>query len=556
MTTLPLIMATIAKSLTVSLSTSSPIADFNNDGNVDTSDLVTLTSSLNSTCDGDCPTDLNEDGLTDVADLMILMQQWGPVPNFVAQDIEQEQSNPAPTRDANRDMSWQGQAPVLLDAVYYDQYTELFSHGSYARWHNAEVYNQGEHTMAWATDNDVPVQHMVYGSVDWDHDGVMTEEDKANFVVWLDATVPADYDGPLCLDLEGQWWSMLDTSSQTVMDSVLNTYLEQLEYAQSLRPNAKIGFWGLPKKSHTNPSFNTASIDRLLNACTAIFPDVYEHNPGGNDATRLQLHVERAIAMIDGQVPVYAQTFPRYKESGGNRNFFHTQDEFMRDQVQPALDAVWTDANGKEHRVNGVSFWDAYSYVSMYTEDWSEMSMEDRKTVWDEIDFLHVEFLQGMKVLVDTEADATNQRLTDAKEANSQATEIALVTIQTEQKSQQSRLVRQIKTTQTLVATATTSFQSSSRNFQTTRKSWSQAKSAFASAKRKYRRGSSQYKRAQSQFRQARREMQATSHEYKEDRESYRSARALMNQAKDEWKTANADWEIMANVEQTLLASN
>ena len=32
----------------------------------------------------------------------------------------------------------------------------------------------------------------------------------------------------------------------------------------------------------------------------------------------------------------------------------------MRDQVQASLDAVWTDANGKDHRVNGVAFWDAY----------------------------------------------------------------------------------------------------------------------------------------------------------------------------------------------------
>ena len=555
MTTLPLIMATIAKSLTVSLSNTSPLADFNQDGNVDSSDLVALTSKLNTSCDQECPTDLNQDGITDVADLMILMEQWGPVSDIAPQEEEQDQ--PAPTRDADRDMSWQGQAPILFDAVYYDQYTELFSHGGYNRWHSAQEYNQGEHTMAWASENDVPVQPMVYGSVDWDHDGEMSEQDKENFVIWLDATIPADYDGPLCLDLEGQWWSMLDTSSQTVMDLVINTYLEQLEYAQSLRPNAKIGFWGLPKKSHTNPSFQTASIDRLLDACTAIFPDVYEHNPGGNDASRLQLHVERAISMINGEVPVYAQTFPRYKEDGGNRNFFHTQDEFLRDQVQPALDAVWTDASGTEHRVNGVSFWDAYSYVAMYTDGWSEMAMEDRKAVWDEVDYLHVDFLQGMKVLVDAAVEATHQRIASAKESDSQqAVDIAVTTMQNEQKVQQSRLVRQVATTQATYKAVTSSFHSSARSYQSARSAWSQAKRAFTTAKRKYRKGSSQYKRAQSEFRQARREMQAVAKDYQEEREEYKNARALMNQAKDEWKTANADWEIMAEAEETLLASN
>ena len=115
---------------------------------------------------------------------------------------------------------------------------------------------------------------MAYAGFDWNEDGEFTEEDKVNFAAWIEQSVPADYDGPICLDLEAEWWPMLDSQSQVVVDVALNFYLEGLEYAQSLRPNAKIGFWGLPKKSHTNPEIPTASIQRLLDASTAIFPDV------------------------------------------------------------------------------------------------------------------------------------------------------------------------------------------------------------------------------------------------------------------------------------------
>ena len=212
---------------------------------------------------------------------------------------------------------------------------------------------------------------------------------------------------------------MFDTTNQSVMDVVIDRYIEQLEYAKSLRPNAKIGFWGLPKKSHTNPEIQTASIQRLLDASTAIFPDVYENNVGGNDASRLQLHIERAIEMVDGKVPVYAQTFPRYKNiNTGTRNVFFSQEEFMRDQVQSSLDAVWTDADGVEHRVSGVSLWDAYSFVAAYTDGWSGMSMEERKEVWNDIDHLHVEYLTNMKVAVDVAFAAAQRRLAQATAAD------------------------------------------------------------------------------------------------------------------------------------------
>ena len=560
MKTLPLKMAMIATSFTVSLAAASQIADFNNDGNVDASDLVLLVGNLNVSCEESCPTDLNEDGVTNTADLMELMGQWGPVPNWEPEDeLEEDETNPSPTRDENRDMSWQGQAPVLLDAIYYDQLTEHLNRGGYDRWHPAIEYNQGEYTKAWTAENNIAVQPMAYGGFDWDEDGVFSEEDKVNFAAWIEQSIPADYDGPICLDLEGEWWPILDSQNQAVVDVALNFYIEGLQYAQSLRPNAKIGFWGLPKKSHTNPAIPTASIQRLLDVCTAIFPDVYENNHGYDDSARLQLHIERAIEMVNGEVPVYAQTFPRYRvDSSGYRNF-HDVSEFTRDQVQSSLDAVWTDSEGKEHRISGISLWDAYIFAKYYTENWSELSMDERKALWDEIDFTHLEYLPEMKTLVDIAAQEANQRIADAQETDTQTeastTDVELETTQSTQSQQQSRLVRQLDDTQAAVSFTTSSFRSSPRSYRSARRTWTQARRMFSAATRKYQRGSSQYQRAYESYLQAREEMQMASRNYHQDNDSNRSARATLNQAKDQWKSANLDLEDTESAEQTMLAT-
>ena len=591
MTTLPLTLAMIALSQT----TVTNSADINNDGVVNTADLLLLTSNVGTACDGECSTDLNNDGVTNTADLLILMQQWGSISistesetgNNTSEETQEEETE---TDNAPLDMSWQGQGPVLLDAILYDQDTRFFSHGGYARWHNAEEYNQGEFAQAWASSNNVATQPMVYGGADWDHDNDLTEEDKANFVIWMDETVPADYSGPICLDLEGQWWPMFDTTSQSVMDVVIDRFIEQLEYAKSLRPNAKIGFWGLPKKSHTNPAIQTASIQRLLDASTAIFPDVYENNVGGNDASRLQLHIERAIEMVDGKVPVYAQTFPRYKNiNTGTRNVFFSQEEFMRDQVQSSLDAVWTDADGVEHRVSGVSLWDAYSYVAAYTDGWSGMSMEERKEVWNDIDHLHVEYLTNMKVAVDAAFAAAQERLAQAQAeaaAQAQAAEAAAAAqaaaeaaeLRAERKRQRSRLVRRLNSERTKIRRASSSYRKSAKQYKNARNSYKKNRQSFTSARnayksalkswrtkghklsstartaawKKFASARNSYRTSVNSWRTNVKSWRTTSKSFSKQRRSYRTSRNAWRSTVKTWRTANKTWRQMASAASTL----
>ncbi len=597
MTTLPLTVAMIALSQNPASSQSS--ADFNNDGVVDTTDLIALTSNIGTACEGDCPTDLNNDGVTDQQDILVLMQLWGAVEGWVATanttDGSAGEETTNPQRDPNRDMSWQGQGPVLLDAILYDQDTELFGHAVYGRWHNGQEYNQGEFTKAWDSENNVATQPVVYGAVDWDHNNQLTEEDKAHFVNWLDATVPTDYNGPICLDLEGQWWGALDTSSQAVMDMVINKYLEQLEYAKSLRPNAKFGFWGIPKKSHTKLDSNTASIQRLLDASTGLFPEVYEHNVGINDASRLQRHVERSIEMVNGQIPVYAQTFPRYKDSTtGNLNFYHSQEEFMRDQVQSSLNAVWTDGSGVEHRVSGISIWDSYSFVATFIDGWSQMSMDERKEVWNETDHLHIQYLTNMKAAVDVAYNAAQERLaqkenaeTIAKAAAEEAARVAAAheeasRLRADRKRQRSRLVRRLNSERTKIRRATSSYRKNAKQYKTARNSFINKRRSFIGSRNAYRaalkewrtsggkqaRGSkarsaawkkfatvrNQYRSSATSWKTNVKSWRVSAKGFKTQRSSYRTSRKAWKSTVKTWRTANVTWRQMARKASTLAA--
>ena len=558
MTTLPTTLAMIAASITATTALASNNADFNNDGNVDANDLLAITSNMGLACDGDCTLDISGNGVVDTADIITLMQQWGAVADYVAPATETAETteNTTSQRDPNRDMSWQDQDPILLNAIYYDHLAR-----SQARQNLAEELNQGEATKAWASSNNVAALPIsINGAVDYYEDGVIDDADKEKFRLWMDANVPADYDGPLCLDLEGQWWSILDSSNQSVMDTAIDFYIEGLEYAQSLRPNAKIGYWGLPKKSHTKVNSTTASIDRLLQAQTALFPDVYEYNPDGNDANRLEEHVEKCIEMVNGEIPVYAFAFPRYSNGSGPREL-HTHVEFQRDQVQSTLDAVWTDANGKDHRVNGVALWDAYVFVAMFTEGWSEMTNEARKTLWNEMDEFHLECLVDMKGCVDTACaqaatrrEVAQQDQADAQAVADQAAADAAAALEAERQQQRTQLLATLKNAKKRFVSKKKSYSKRAKSYRSSQKSWSKAKGSFAKAKRSYKRGSKQYRKALAQYKKSRKNVQRQARSFREDRSAYRSARANWSSSKKQWRTANANWN-QTRQSSTLLAS-
>jgi hypothetical protein len=188
------------------------------------------------------------------------------------------------------------------------------------------------------------------------------------------------------------------------MDEIMDFYIEGLEYAEAMRPNAKFGYWGFPKKRWTNLSYDGPDVTRLMKRSAAIFPETYEYNPGGDDSVRIQQHIETCIEMVEGKVPVYVQMCSRYQdqEIGGWRHVL-SNEELIRDQARPALDARWTDADGKTHRIAGLGLWDAYIYVRGFHHDWWSLNDDEITELWDEIDEIHLSMYQDLNALINGE---------------------------------------------------------------------------------------------------------------------------------------------------------
>jgi len=583
MTTLPLTLAMIA--LSQIQTTANNSADLNNDGEVNTADLLLLTSNVGTACDGDCPTDINNDGVTNSADLLILMQQWGSVSistegeagNNTSEETEEEE-----THD-HGNTTWNTNGPVLLDAVYYDQLAR-----SAARIALGEDLNEGEMTKTWCAENNVAVQPMIYnGGVDWYEDGEYDDNDKAKFSAWIDANIPADYDGPICMDMEGQWWDMWHTESQEVMDTVIDFYIEGLEYAQALRPNAKIGYWGLPRRKHTSPNSTTASVVRLLEASTGLFPDVYEWNPGHDDSAWIERHVRNTIEMVQGQVPVFVQASPRYRSNGGAM-VLHTIEEYLHDQVHGSLAAVWIDQNGNEHRIAGIAMWDAYFYSWQSTPLWSQLNNTERKAIFNELDEYHRTALEAMKACIDAvtgvaqaeaEAEAAAQAAA-AEAARLAAAEAAAAELRAERKRQRSRLVRRLNSERTKIRRASSSYRKSAKQYKTARRSITKNRRSFISSRNAYKSAlkswrikgrklsstarkaalkklvstRNSYRKSVRSWRTNVKSWRVSTRSFSKQRRSYLTSRNTWRSTVKTWRTANKTWSQMASVASTLTA--
>jgi len=484
-------------------------------------------------------------------------------------------------------MSWQNESPKLFNTIFYEDHTRV----SHNRRDLAILLDQGAQSKAWSSENNVnTIPYAYYGGVDWNSNGELSETDKEKFANWLNENIDPEYDGPLCLDMEGEWWGMFDTSNQNVMNTVMDFYIECLEYAQTLRPNAKIGYWGLPKKSHTKDASTTADVSRLLQASTALFPDVYDFDPKPGSSDRLRRHVEKTMEMVNGEIPVYAQTFLRYKDQKStNFELLHTLEEFMQDQVQASLDAVWTDANGKDHHVNGVALWDAYEFVSTYTDNWSQMSNEDRKALWDDVDAMHVEFLSEMKSSINAACNAAalraqaQQKDSAAQTAAEEAARVAAAQeeasrLRAECKRQRSRLVRRLSSERTKIRRASSTYRKSAKQYKSARNSYTKNRRSYKSARNSYKSAlktwrtkgrklsSTARKAAWKKFASARnsyrssvkswrtnvKSWRASVKNIRKQRSSYRSSRNAWRSTVKTWRAANKTWNKTATAASTL----
>jgi len=263
----------------------------------------------------------------------------------------------------------------------------LFTSVSSADW-SPQCYNavkwtapdQGQNTIAYTSAQGITRVPMAYhGGVDRDESGEISQKNIERFSAWVQETLPSEYCGPVVMDYESPWWGELNAQSISPekLQEILSVYTKGVRVAKGTMPQAQWGYWGLPTLRNTNEKWlgQGLSIEELTTQCAALYPDIYDSTPNSSQAKSTRKHISRALELANGEIPVYVYTFPRFTGQGGDHSLFIPDKEFLA-QANAAMQAVWVDANGVQHRIQGIILWDSYKYSD--SSNWSELDKKHK----------------------------------------------------------------------------------------------------------------------------------------------------------------------------------
>jgi hypothetical protein len=249
--------------------------------------------------------------------------------------------------------------------------------------------NQGQSTITYTTFEGITRVPIAYhGGVDTNGTGEITNRNIETFTRWGETELPSNYAGPVVLDYEQPWWKELaaKTIAPERLQEILSVYKEGVNIATRLFPNAQWGYWGLPMLRNTSNAWEAQglSFDALTEKCSAMYPDIYDSNPNNQRLDQTKFHIEKVLAAAAGQIPVYVFASPRFTGQHSDHSQFVPDDVFLK-QVNAALQAVWVDSNGMQHRVQGVILWDTYKFSD--------------ETEWEDLDKKHTRYFELLVAL-------------------------------------------------------------------------------------------------------------------------------------------------------------
>ncbi|MBC8523575.1 hypothetical protein H8D29_06570 [PVC group bacterium] len=266
-----------------------------------------------------------------------------------------------------------------------------------ADWH-PRVYNaikwtapnQGSRTIEYTTIQGITYVPIAYhGGVDWNASGDITASDIERFTNWVHQELPSDYCGPVVIDYEQPWRAELSTKTIAPdrLEEILSVYAQGVQVAREVIPNAQWGYWGFPLLRNTGKSWfeQGLTVKSLTDQCTALFPDVYDSNKADDGSKLAEKHITKVLELAAGQMPVYVFISPRFTGQGGDHSFFIPNERFLK-QANAAMKAVWIDAKGVQHRIQGLVLWDSYGFSP--------------ESEWGDLDQKHKYYFQLLQALV------------------------------------------------------------------------------------------------------------------------------------------------------------
>ena len=250
--------------------------------------------------------------------------------------------------------------------------------------------NQGQLTIAYTTMEGITRVPLVYnGGIDRNASGDYSNREMELFAQWVRGQLPSDYCGPMVIDYEQPWRKSLSGRilSPERLQEILSVYIDGIHFAQGILPSAQWGYWGMPLLRNTGKGWQeqNLSLQPLTSQCTALYPDIYDDNRGNEQCKRTKTHISKVLELAQGQIPVYVFVSPRFAGEGGNHSHFVPDDVFLR-RVNAAMQAVWVDESGLQHRIQGVILWDTYSFST--------------ETEWEALDQKHKYYFELLQALV------------------------------------------------------------------------------------------------------------------------------------------------------------
>jgi len=227
--------------------------------------------------------------------------------------------------------------------------------------------DQGILTIEYTTEQGITrVPTLYHGGVDTNASGEITEKNITRFTEWVHENLPLNYCGPVVLDYEEPWWKELQ--AKTILPErlrkILRVYIEGMQVARKIRPASQWGYWGLPLLRNTSDSWidQGLSLEPLVRACSALYPDVYNCTPGKDRSLQAEKHISNVLKLAAGRMPVYVFASVRYCGPSVDHSSFVPDKVFLK-QVNAALRASWTDGFGAQHRIKGIVLWDSYGFT-------------------------------------------------------------------------------------------------------------------------------------------------------------------------------------------------
>ncbi|MDA9773317.1 hyaluronidase [Saprospiraceae bacterium] len=179
----------------------------------------------------------------------------------------------------------------------------------------------------------------------------------------------------IVLDVEGYMKDLRYSKDKELVDKIMNHYIAIYDFAKSLRPKSKIGFYGFPYRDywHREDGWKESNeaLMPLMKKVDVLFPSIYDFYEDGvevsteRDMSYVKDNVEEAlrIAELAGGKEVYPFIWHRYHNANKKVGMQFIDETEFYNHVKEAAKSKY---NGQ--KITGIIWWSSERYFYNVSE--------------------------------------------------------------------------------------------------------------------------------------------------------------------------------------------